>query len=105
HPHDKCSLKSDPTGATAGDCDWNDYTLIPGAVERMFAIEAYNGDNRNDRYQQYLARALDRGWRLSFVGSEDDHYAHFGSDTHPKTVTIAASTSEADFRKAWLARR
>ena len=105
HPHDKCTTKSDPSGSTVGFCDWNDYTLIPAAVERMFGIEAYNDSNRNDRYQPYLTRALDKGWRLSFLGSEDEHFAKYAVETSPKTVTIAADTSDASFKAAWLARR
>lgn len=105
HPHDKCHTKGDPTGATAGLCDWNDYTLVPAAVERMFGIEVYNDGNRDDRYQPYIVKALDKGWRLSFVGSEDEHFAQYAVEHRPKTVTIAGSLAEKDFKDAWLARR
>lgn len=105
HPHDKCQLNRVGQPVTDGVCDWNDYTLIPAAEPRMFGIEAYNDSNREDRYQAYLSRALDKGWHLSFVGSEDDHFAKYAVETHPKTVTLAKSLAEADFKEAWLARR
>ncbi|WP_428312090.1 CehA/McbA family metallohydrolase [Hydrocarboniphaga sp.] len=105
HPHDKCLTKNDPTGLLAKQCDWNDYELIPAAAERMVGIEAYNDGNRDDRYLPYIARALDKGWRLGFFGSEDEHFGLYADESKPKTVTLAAALSEAGFREAWLARR
>lgn len=105
HPHDKCLTDDDPTGVTNGFCDWNDYTLIPDAVERMFGMELYNDGNRDDRYLPYYARALDKGWRLSPIGSEDEHFGQYAVEFRPKTVTMAAGLAEADFKAAWLARR
>lgn len=105
HPHDKCQTKSDPTGATSGFCDWNDYQYIPAAAERMFGMETYNDSNRDDRYQSHYARALDKGWHLSPIGSEDEHFGQYAVEHRPKTVTLAEGLSEADFKAAWLARR
>ncbi len=105
HPHDKCQTKNDPTGVTTGLCDWNDYEYVPAAAERMFGMELYNDGNRDDRYQSYYARALDKGWRLSPIGSEDEHFGQYAVEQRPKTVTLAESLSEADFKAAWLARR
>ena len=105
HPHDKCQTKNDPSGATAGLCDWNDYEYIPAAAERMFGMELYNDGNRDDRYESYYARALDKGWHLAPIGSEDEHFARYAVDTSPKTVTLAQGVTEADFKAAWLARR
>lgn len=105
HPGDKCSLEDIPLPLTQALCDWNDYELVPDAVERMFGIEAYNDGNREDRYFERIARALDKGWRLSFVGSEDEHFGEYAVEHRPKTVTLAQDLSEAAFREAWLARR
>ncbi|MDP3859107.1 MAG: hypothetical protein Q8Q73_15240 [Stagnimonas sp.] len=105
HPHDKCLTEDDPTGLTTGFCDWNDYELIPDAVERMFGMEVYNDGNRDDRYLPYYMRALDKGWRLAPVGSEDEHFGEYAVEHRPKTVTLATELSEAGFREAWLARR
>lgn len=99
HPHDKCFDTESP------ECDWNDFELIPEAVDMMFGIEAYNTDQRDDRYMPYLSKALDKGWYLSFVGSEDNHSGNYGADELPKTVTVATSLTEAGFRDAWSARR
>jgi hypothetical protein len=105
HPGDKCLTEDDPSGLTNNFCDWNSYALVPGAVERMFGIEAYNDGNRDDRYFPFIVRALDAGWRLSFIGSEDEHFAEYAVEHRPKTVTLARALTEADFREAWLARR
>lgn len=105
HPHDKCLTKNDPTGLLARECDWNDYELVPAAADRMVGIEAYNDGNRADRYMPYIVRALDKGWRLGFHGSEDEHFGLYADESRPKTVTVAAALSEAGFREAWLARR
>ncbi|TAM33266.1 MAG: hypothetical protein EPN60_01885 [Nevskiaceae bacterium] len=99
HPNDKCLSDSD-----AG-CDWNGYALIPDAVERMFGMEVYNDGNGDDRYLPYYVTALDKGWRLAPIGSEDEHELKFGSEERPKTVTLAESLDETGFRAAWLARR
>lgn len=105
HPHDKCLTKSDPTGLTTGFCDWNDYALVPAAVERMFGMELYNDGNRDDRYLPYYQRALDQGWRLSPIGSEDEHFGEYAVEHRPKTVTLASGLSAEAFKEAWLARR
>ena len=99
HPHDKCF------DTESAECDWNDFTLIPAAVERMFGIEVYNTDHRSERYLPYYAKALDKGWRLAPIGSEDNHWGTYGAEEHPKTVTMATDLGEAAIKAAWLARR
>jgi len=101
HPGDKCNL------AQFGDsgCDWNGFAYVASAADRMFGIEAYNSVQGDDRYQPYIAAALDQGWRLSMVGAEDDHKATFGQDIRPKTVTLATAPGADAFKAAWLARR
>lgn len=99
HPSDKCFADGDP------GCNWNDFKLIPSAVERMFGMEVYNDRNGDDRYFPDYARALDRGWRLAPIGSEDEHELKYGSEERPKTVTQATALTEDAFREAWLARR
>ncbi len=99
HPSDKCLSDTDSA------CNWNDYALVPEAVDRMFGMEVYNDGNRDDRYFDDYVRALGKGWRLAPIGSEDEHQLRYGSEEHPKTVTQAVSLDEAGFREAWLARR
>lgn len=107
HPGDKCLLDKVPLPVPPfqGSCDWNNFEYIPAAAERMFGIEAYNDSNREDRYLPRIATALDKGWRLSFVGSEDEHFGEYAVEHRPKTVTLAQSVSEEGFKEAWLARR
>lgn len=105
HPHDKCQTKNDPTGATVDACDWNDYTLVPAAVERVFGMEVYNDGNRDDKYMPWYVRALDKGWRVAPIASEDEHFAQYAVEFRPKTVTIATAPTVDAFKTAWLARR
>ena len=104
HPHDKCLTEDDPSGATVGFCDWNDYTLVPDAVERMFGLEVYS-EGTTDRYHPFFMRALDKGWRVAPIGSEDEHFGEYAVEHRPKTVTLATELTETGFRNAWLARR
>lgn len=99
HPNDKCLAETD-----AG-CDWNGYELVPSVVEQMFGMELYNDGNRDDRYQPFYVKALDKGWKLSPIGSEDEHEQKFGSEERPKTLTYATSLTEEGFKEAWRARR
>lgn len=99
HPGDKCLSDADP------GCNWNDFALVPSAVERMFGIELFNGGGRRGRYESDWIRALDKGWRLSPIGSEDEHEDKYGSEERAKTVTIASALTAEAFREAWLARR
>lgn len=99
HPGDKCLDAADP------GCNWNDFALVPAAVERMFAMELYNGGGRDVAYPGYYLQALEAGWRLAPVGVEDEHGTDWGSAGKAKTVTLATALTPAAFREAWLARR
>lgn len=105
HPGDKCQTENDPTGTTNHFCDWNSYRLVPEAVERMIGMELYNDGNRDDKYHPFYVRALDAGWKLAPIGSEDEHFGEYAVEHRPKTVTVAAALTEDGFREAWLARR
>lgn len=98
HPGDKCVDESDAA------CDWNAYAMQPDARERLFGMELFNR-GRVDRYLPFWFTALDAGWKVSPVGSEDEHGHDFGSEGLPKTVTVASSLDEAGVKDAWLARR
>lgn len=99
HPSSKCL-----DGGDQG-CNWNDYTLIPDAVDRLFGMELYNGGGRRDQFALDFVRALDKGWRLSPVGVEDEHGIEWGQAHLAKTITLATELSNAAFKQAWLNRR
>ena len=71
----------------------------------MFGMEVANDSDQQDRYHPYFMKALDQGWHLSPVGSEDEHFGDYAAEKFPKTVTLATALSEAGFKEAWLARR
>ncbi len=105
HPHDKCLLNRANQPLSNSECDWNDYALIPAAHDRMFGMEVFNDSDHEDRYHPYFMHALDKGWHLSPIGSEDEHFGNYASEVFPKTVTLATELSEKGFKEAWLARR
>jgi hypothetical protein len=102
HPSDKCLPQAEDQDP---GCNWNDFAYIPDADLRMFGMELYNDGGRRDHYFTDWMKALDKGWHLSPVGSEDEHGKNFASPQRAKTVTLAPALSEAAFKEAWLKRR
>lgn len=99
HPGDKCLSDADP------GCDWNGYALVPAVVPQMFGMELYNPGNNDDRYHPFYTRALDAGWQLAPIGSEDEHELKYGSEERAKTLTYATALTTEGFKEAWSARR
>jgi hypothetical protein len=62
----------------------------------------YDSSGKNGSWHSY---ALDKGWYVGAVGSEDHHNTDWGSSALPKTVMIARSNTEADIKEAMQARR
>jgi len=87
---------------------FNDFRYVAAADYRTVGIEVfgkgseYDSDGPNGSWLSY---ALDKGWYLAPVGSEDHHDTRWGDDDLPKTVLIARSRSRDDLREAMLARR
>lgn len=66
--------------------------------------QTYETDNGAPAKGWY-AHALDKGWHVGAVGSEDEHGREWGKPTRAKTVLIARDRSAAGLREAMLARR
>lgn len=87
---------------------FNDFRYVRAADYRTVGIEVfgkgseYDSDGPNGSWLSY---ALDKGWYLGPVGSEDHHDTSWGDGDLPKTVLIARSRSRDDLREAMLARR
>ena len=99
HPGSKSLDDSDPA------FNWNDFAYVPAADERMVGIEVFN--DHND-FGTWFPRALDKGWHLGAVGSEDLGHRRtddWGGPSWAKTVVLSFGRSEEAIKSAMLARR
>ena len=96
-----------PLGGDPG-FTFNDFRYVEGADYRVVGIEVFGKGSEYDSDGpdgSWLSYALDKGWHLAPVGSEDHHGTDWGDGDLPKTVLIAKSIAKDDLREAMLARR
>lgn len=96
-----------PLGGDPG-FTFNDFRYVDSADYRVVGIEVFGKGSEYDSDGpggSWLSYALDKGWHLAPVGSEDHHGVSWGDGDLPKTVLIAKSVAEEDLREAMLARR
>jgi hypothetical protein len=87
---------------------FNDFRYVKAADFRTVGIEVFGKGSEYDSdgpAGSWLSYALDKGWYLAPVGSEDHHDTRWGDADLPKTVLIARSRHRDDLREAMLARR
>jgi hypothetical protein len=87
---------------------FNDFRYVKAADYRTVGIEVFGKGSEYDSggpLGSWLSYALDKGWYLGPVGSEDHHDTRWGDADLPKTVLVARSRSRDDLREAMLARR
>lgn len=92
---------------------FNDFRHVAAADYRTVGIEVfgkgskyeYGGPLNKNGTGSWYSYALDKGWHLGPVGSEDHHGTDWGDPDLPKTVFIARSVAADDLREAMLARR
>lgn len=87
---------------------FNDFKYVSPADYRVVGLEVFGKGDEYDtdgKFGSWYGHALDKGWYLGPVGSEDHHATDWGGSSLPKTVVIARSNSEAEIREAFLARR
>lgn len=87
---------------------FNQFAYIPGADYRAVGVEVFGKGSEYDSDGpggSWLAYALDRGWHLGVIGSEDHHGTSWGNPSLPKTVFIARSLDPMDLKEAMLSRR
>ena len=94
--------KGDPAYA------FNDFKYIAPADYRVVGLEVFGKGDEYDtdgKFGSWYGHALDKGWYLGPVGSEDHHATDWGGSSLPKTVVIARNNTQAEIREAFLARR
>ncbi|NKI18310.1 PKD domain-containing protein [Spongiibacter sp. KMU-166] len=87
---------------------FNDFRFVPAADYRTVGIEVFGKGSEYDSDGpggSWLSYALDKGWHLAPISSEDHHGLAWGDPDLPKTVLISRSRSLDDLREAMLARR
>lgn len=87
---------------------FNDFKYVAPADYRVVGLEVFGKGDEYDtdgKFGSWYGHALDKGWYLGPVGSEDHHATDWGGSGLPKTVVIARSNSQDDIREAFLARR
>ena len=90
---------------------FNDFRYVAAADQRAVGVEVFG---KSDYYDDggpashngsWYAYALDKGWHLGPIGSEDHHDQRWGDADLPKTVILARENTPADIKEAMLARR
>jgi len=96
HPNDK---------GTAGDPrrNWNDLAYVADLDDRIVGIEIFN--RNRTRYEPWVVQALDNGWHLGMVGSEDHHGTSWGDPSLPRTVVISDDLTMPAMKEAMRQRR
>lgn len=87
---------------------FNDFRHVPGADYRAVGVEVFGKGSEYDsdgRGGSWLSHALDKGWHLGPIGSEDHHGTDWGGESLPKTVVIGRSNNRVDLKEGLLARR
>lgn len=87
---------------------FNDFRYIDSADYRVVGIEVFGKGSEYDSGGpdgSWFAYALDKGWHLAPISSEDHHGTDWGGESLPKTVLVARSVALDDLREAMLARR
>lgn len=101
-------IVSNIPGARDPAYTFNDFDHVPGANMRVVGLEMFGKGSEYDssgKNGSWLSYALDKGWYLGAVGSEDHHGTTWGAPSLPKTVMIARSNALVDLKEAMLARR
>jgi len=87
---------------------FNDFRYVPAADRRVVGLEVFGKGSEYDSGGpggSWLSYALDKGWHIGAVGSEDHHDTEWGDPNLPKTVLLARSRDRNDLREAMMARR
>lgn len=87
---------------------FNGFRHVPGMDQRAVGLEVFGKGSEYDSGGpggSWLAHALDQGWHVGAVSSEDHHGTDWGASSLPKTVLIARSRDRLDLKEAMLARR
>ncbi|MES2628655.1 MAG: CehA/McbA family metallohydrolase [Bacteroidota bacterium] len=99
HPGDKKISNQDPA------YNWNNFEFSAKAEPFMVGMELFNaGDDYGSGDHNFYSEALDKGWHIGAIASEDHHGYDWNNASDGKTVFVADALNEESFRKAMKAR-
>ncbi len=95
HPGDKKLAEEDPA------YNWNNFAFSEKAEPFMVGMEVFNGgsDYASDG-RAFFQEALDKGWHIGAIASEDHHGTDWNNASDPKTVFIATELTETGMKQA-----
>lgn len=100
HPGDKSLFDEDP------GFNWNGFEYVPKADSQMVGMEVFNdGRDYASDGRAYFQEALDLGWHIGAIASEDHHDTDWNNDENEKTIVVAKDLTEASFKEAMKRRR
>lgn len=100
HPGDKSLDDNDP------GFNWNQFAYVPEADSQMVGIEVFNdGRDYASEGRTFYQDALDAGWHVGAMGSEDHHDLNWNNQEDEKTVMLAQNLTTIGIKTAMQKRR
>ncbi len=95
HPGDKDLFDGDP------GFNWNSFEYVPEADSQMVGIEVFNdGREYGANGRTYYQEALDAGWHVGAIASEDHHGENWNNEEDEKTIIVSESLDAASIQAA-----
>lgn len=86
--------------------NWEDFRFSLAGNRTIRLLEVGSGPYpRNTLYEASYIRALDRGWQLGAINSQDNHRADWGTAADTRTGVVAGSLTREDIFEALRAMR
>ncbi|MGB0166758.1 MAG: hypothetical protein ACPF8V_07890, partial [Luteibaculum sp.] len=100
HPGDKSLFDEDP------GFNWSGFEYVAEADSQMVGIEVFNdGRDYGANGRSYYQQALDAGWHVGAVASEDHHGEDWNNQEDEKTIIVAESLDANSIKEAMKNRR
>ncbi len=81
--------------------NWDDFEYSLGGNRTIRLLEVGSGPYpRNTFYEASYIRALDRGWRVGAINSQDNHRADWGTAADTRTGVVARALTREDLLEA-----
>lgn len=86
--------------------NWDDFRFSLAGNKTIRLLEVGSGPYaRNTFYEASYIRALDRGWQLGAINSQDNHRADWGTAADTRTGVVAGALTREDIIEALRAMR
>lgn len=100
HPGDKSLFDTDP------GFNWNNFEYVPEADSQMVGIEVFNdGRDYGADGRAFYQEALDAGWHVGAIASEDQHGTDWNNENDEKTIMVTDTLTTQGIKDAMYHRR